>query len=360
MKIGLMAFSTNTGLGYQTREFYNNISCEKILIVDISDLNNIPTDHSWVKSYEDFRVTDGIPTNEDCEWLVDGVDIVFVCETPLNYHLFEYAEKKGVKTVLQYNYEFLDYLQRPELPKPTVLAAPSNWNTLFIENKKFAPVINWPVPVENTIPFRKIDKVETIIHIIGRPAAKDRNGTLSFLKMAKIFGKRFKYEIYIQPPKDHRAITHFEAVQSELLILEAELWPNLKIIADTPLKEDMYKNGDVLVLPRRYGGLCLPMWEALSAGMPVIMPNISPNNSILPKSWLCEAQINGTLKTRAELSLYDVFIDNPPATNHLVSVVEWMCLNIKSENLKARKIAENMSWKIQKDIYLERFKKLCE
>lgn len=356
MKIGLMAFSTNTGLGYQTLDFYNNIKPDKVLLVDLKQFNGVETHH---ERYYQPRVCEGIPSNEDCEWLVDGMDVVFVCETPLNYYLFEYANRRAVKTVLQYNYEFLDYLQKPNLPKPSILAAPSSWNTHIVESKKIAPIINWPVPVNNEIPFRKIDEVKTLTHIIGRPAAKDRNGTLCFLEMAKKFGKRFKYEVFLQPPKDYRAVMHYEAVQNKLVEVEAELWPNLKIIADTPFKEDMYKNGDILVLPRRYGGLCLPMWEALSAGMPVIMPNVSPNNSILPENWLCEAKINGTLQTRTELVLYDTFIDNPPATNHLISVIEWMVYNIETENKKAREIAENMSWDVQKPIYLERFKEIC-
>jgi hypothetical protein len=41
------------------------------------------------------------------DWLSDDVDLIFVCETPLNYCLFEKAEAKGVPVVLQYNYEFL-------------------------------------------------------------------------------------------------------------------------------------------------------------------------------------------------------------------------------------------------------------
>jgi hypothetical protein len=41
---------------------------------------------------------------------------------------------------------------------------------------------------------------------------------------------------------------------------------------------DQYKDGDVLVIPRKYGGLCLPMQEALAHGIPVIMPDIEPND----------------------------------------------------------------------------------
>lgn len=41
---------------------------------------------------------------------------------------------------------------------------------------------------------------------------------------------------------------------------------------------DLYALGDVLVLPRRYGWLSLPMYEAAAAGMPVITTDVWPQN----------------------------------------------------------------------------------
>ena len=43
----------------------------------------------------------------------------------------------------------------------------------------------------------------------------------------------------------------------------------------------LYAGFDPLILPRRYGGLCLPMNEALRSGLPVIMFNVSPSDAIL-------------------------------------------------------------------------------
>ena len=69
------------------------------------------------------------------EWLTNDVAVVFVCETPLNYHLYHAAKQKGVATFQQYNYEFLDYFRNPDWHKPTVLAAPTLWNIDIV--KKF-------------------------------------------------------------------------------------------------------------------------------------------------------------------------------------------------------------------------------
>lgn len=351
MKIGLLACSSQTGLGYQTRDFYNNIKCDKVLIYDISKLNKMPTDHTWAFQP---RVCEGIPSNDDCEWLVDGMDIVFVCETPLNYHLFEYANKKGVKVVQQYNYEFLDYFKNPNLPKPTVLASPSKWGLDVVKSKEWAEVVYWPVPVDTSkIKYRSHEKCETLIHILGRPAAYDRNGTLVFLDLVKKLGKKFKYKLYAQLPEDQKSLLAFESIRAKLKEVHAEN-ENLTVVYNCPENTRMYEEGDILIMPRRYGGLCLPMWEALASGMPVIMTDISPNNTILPENWLCEADIMGTFHTTSEIKIYNASLQD------LIEKVDYIADNISEESKEAKKIADNMQWNIQKDAYMRRFKDLLK
>ncbi len=45
---------------------------------------------------------------------------------------------------------------------------------------------------------------------------------------------------------------------------------------------DLYADADVLVLPRRYGGLCLPAQEATASGLALIMSDAEPQRSIWP------------------------------------------------------------------------------
>jgi glycosyltransferase involved in cell wall biosynthesis len=53
--------------------------------------------------------------------------------------------------------------------------------------------------------------------------------------------------------------------------------------SDPDDRAGLYEGLDALILPHRYGGLCLPMNEALTSGLPVIMSNMSPNDAILPQ-----------------------------------------------------------------------------
>lgn len=350
MKIGLLAYSTNTGLGYQTWEFYKHMNPDKVLLVDLSQFNKMPTNH---ERFPNSKICEGIPKKSDCEWLVNGMDLVFVCETPLNYYLFEYASKMGVKTIQQYNYEFLDYFRDSTLPKPTLLASPSFWGLERVKKLNLARTEYLPVPVDITnIEFREIEEVKTFIHIIGRPTACDRNGTLQFLEAIKLLGKKYKYKIYLQTPTEERSIFHFKLVKEKLEETKNILEDNLEIITNCENNLDMYKEGEILVLPRKYGGLCLPMWESLASGVPVIMTDISPNYTNLPKNWLVESELSGTLRTQTEILLYEAKIVN------LVARMLIVAQDIKKANKIARKIAENISWKTQKLKYLELFKNL--
>jgi hypothetical protein len=54
--------------------------------------------------------------------------------------------------------------------------------------------------------------------------------------------------------------------------------------------------------------LCLPMNEALTSGLPVIMSNVSPNDAILPQEWLVPGAFNGGLTSRVPIQYFNANI----------------------------------------------------
>lgn len=344
MRIGLLAYSTDTGLGNQTLEFYKHMKPAKTMVVDLTKFNNMETHHD---RFPDAHIVKGIPSCNDMAWLASNVDLIFVCETPLNYCLFEKAEAAGIKTVLQYNYEFLDYLQRPDLAKPSVLAAPTIWNKKRVESLNIAPVIDLFVPVnDERIRPREITECRTISHVAGKQAIHDRNGTITFIQAALKCGGKFKFRIYAQSLDD---ATHRQIEKAKQTI-------DLELIENLENYEDIYAEGDVLVLPRKYGGLCLPMQEALAAGMPVIMPDIEPNNARLPKQWLVPAKKTGSFMARTNIDIYET---DP---NHLAFA---MCQFGESEYMKwsnkeAIELGKAISWKRQTQVYNQMFEMIAQ
>lgn len=293
MKLGLLAYSTNTGLGIQTYNFYKYMKPFRTMLVDISRLNHVETHHERYPGV--FMITRGIPTNEEIDRFLDGLDVVFVVETPLNYYLFERAEQLGIKTVLQYNWEFLDYLQDPSKPKPTLFAAPSTWHfeELPYENKRLLPV---PVDRE-VLKFRKIKEFKHFLHIAGRPAVHDRNGTTDTLfAFHMLQEKDVTLTVRIQDKEDAKIFRDQFKNDERIFIDDSDLlnyW-------------EAYDGFDALIIPRKYGGLCLPMQEALACGMPVIMTDVSPNNDVLPSEWLVQADRTGEFMTRSMIDIHTV------------------------------------------------------
>lgn len=359
MRIGLLAYATDTGLGRQTFEFQKQMRPEKTLVVDLSALNKVEVHLARYDIAKHLRVTKASHTvsnlisEEDIQWLTDDVDVLFVCETPLNYRLFEVAKSKGVATVLQYNSEFLDYFQNAELPAPTVLAAPSWWMKPKVKALNIAPVIDWPVPVnEGQIPFRKITSATTFVHVVGRAAVHDRNGTMSFLMAAGRLKDRhpgLKYKLYIQSLGEEYAwlMQNINNIKSEI---------DLEVFEDVPDHQDMYAMGDVLVMPRKFGGLCLPMQEALSAGMPVIMTDIEPNRQWLPKEWLVPAFKKTEFEARTTIEVFEAddlcLADKMAQFATTQGFMEW-------SNLEAKRLGEALSWKNMVSLYDELLEMTC-
>lgn len=270
-RIGLLVYATDTGLGNQTRLLYRLLNTQRTMLVDISNLNHLPLHEEWYRY--DVR-TNGYPTRADVDRFLVGLDVVIICETPLNYYLFERAKQLGIATVQMYNYEFLDYPKQPHLPRPTLFAAPTPWH---IEDvcKLGTTTVELPMPIDDIIKPRTIERAQHFFHVAGRPATNDRNGTLAFIKAARIAARSIRglaFTLYCQAPtKEIRAALQGSPV---------------RLIEHVNDPVEMYTQGDVMVLPRRYGGLCLPLNEAIAHGVPVLMPDVSPNNQWLPEDWL--------------------------------------------------------------------------
>lgn len=335
MRIGAILRCDNTGLGIQSKEFFDHIPC-KPFVIDSSLLGNSPvlTPHPeryGVKPYQ-LRKGESIPERE-IQNFIRSLDLLFAIETPYNYRFISACREKGIKTVLQLNYEFLEFPSN--LPQPDLLAAPSLWNyDLIPERKMFLPV-----PV-NTAKFNPARAERTFIHIAGRPAIHDRNGTQTLINALRYIRQEMTVIIRTPEPIRHLRVN-----------------PKVKLIIDTNNRLNYWDayTGGVLVMPRKYGGLCLPINEALGAEMPVIAPNISPNNLWLPKEWLTEARMSIKLKARQTVNIYE------PDARRLAYKMDEFCnpeFYDKASD-KARELKKQISWETLLPLYTKTFQDLC-
>ena len=295
LKLGIIARCDNTGLGNQTRELVNMLKPERVMAINSLSFSKNKQYPDWYKDY-DCHYVRGFPKSLEIESFIKGLDIILSCETFYNKDFISIARRRGIKTVLQYNYEFLDNLQRPELELPDVLLSPSYW-ALEAITETFggrAKVLYLPPPTSPE-PFAGVRSKNTnkdhkkMLHIAGKAAHLDRNGTRSIIEMLNHSTAEYKMIIRTQSKldlntKDSRLSIEFDNVEN---------------------RQDMYSEFDAMILPRRYAGLCLPMNEALMSGLPVFMTDISPNNKVLPGEWLVRATKTTEFKARTMIDVYE-------------------------------------------------------
>jgi hypothetical protein len=296
MRIGIIVRCDNTGLGNQTYELTQMLNPHKIMIIDFTSYNSNQQNFEWYAE-RDYTICRGFPTDEEMNNFLDGIDVLLSCETFYNDNTPTLARAKGVKTYLQYNYELFGNLRSPEAPLADFLISPSPWMIDRVE-KKFshqAPVLHLPPPTRPEIFERALEvnlskNHKRILHIAGKAAAYDRNGTNSVIEMMKYSKADFELVIKSQTPISSKGLDPRITVELD----------NVKN------RQDMYAGFDGMVLPRRYAGLSLPMNEALLSGLPVFMTDISPNNIILPKEWLTVSEEVQAMRLATTVICYNV------------------------------------------------------
>jgi len=341
MKLGIIARCDNTGLGNQTRELVKMLNPSKILLINSQFFNNNKQNPDWYKDYDVYSTKKGMPTTKEIVFFLNDLDVVISCETFYHLDFVDLARKQGTKTILQYNYELFGNLTNPDWSLPDVLISPSLWNIEVVKEKfsSKCEVVHLPPPTDESL-FNKtkennlLKNHNRILHIGGKKAAKDRNGTDSIFEMIKYSKEDYELVIKSQTPLD--------------VICKD---PRVKIEIGNPNnREEMYDGFDAMILPRRYAGLCLPMNEALISALPVFMTDISPNNTILPKEWLTESRKIGLFRTKSMVDIYNV------APDKLAGVVDKYIRSNNKKEVKEKALSiglKNFSVNNLKQKYLD-------
>ncbi len=323
MRLGLVARADNGGLGIQTWALYRHLRPARTLVVDIEHLTGY---RNHFERYPGAMISRGEPTLDTIRRFVEGLDVVLTCETPYNYALFSHCRAVGVRTVLQYNFEFLEYFANPQLPRPDLFLAPSLWHfdRVPFANKRFLPV---PVDRER-LPFRHRTRARRFLHIAGHETIHDRNGTALVLEALRHV--EAPVEVLLRAQRRHG----FEVPPTRARVTVAN--------EDVPLHWDLYGDeDDVLLLPRRFGGLSLQLDEALSRGMPAIMTDVSPQSGFLPGEWLVPAVSSFRFMAKTQI---ECFSCDPAALARRIDAFARDPALVSRASLAADALAERIAW----------------
>ena len=279
MKIGLIArCEVARGLAVQSRNFYDNMPVDRVLLVK----HPHPRCEIAPEWYRDATPVawdinnHTIEQNVARQWM-EGLDVVFTVETTYDWRFSDWARAAGVRTVIQGNPEFVRHM-RPEgadLPHPTEWWWPTSWRR---EELPPGPVVPVPMPNVANVAADPHEGPLKILHVVGKRAHLDRNGTDIFLQSLRSSTQPMEVTIHAfdggvgdVPRRKHLT---YRVVDK----MVTDLW-------------SMYADQHLLVMPRKYGGLCLPALEAAASGLAVMMTDCSPNYELAslfigPRRWL--------------------------------------------------------------------------
>jgi len=263
VKIGLIARSEHArGLAIQSKGFYDNMPVDRVLLVKMPRPDCRLAD-DWYPGATVVNSLPGHTLNETLvrDWL-DGLDVVFSAETPYDWRLPGWARQMGVRTVIQGNPEFTRHglAGYDDLEPPDEWWWPTHWRLDKVPAGRVMPV---PMPHRDPAPHPG-DEGLRVYHVVGQRAFADRNGTDVVMRSLSLLRGKIDVTLYALDasipapgPTRVRVRIHNEGMDDR--------WA-------------MHAGQHLLVLPRRYGGLCLPALEAAACGVAVLMSACSPND----------------------------------------------------------------------------------
>lgn len=263
-RIGLVARCDDGGLGTMTAEFYRHMRPEYTIVLNLEHAGRGNCHHD---RYEPKLGQTVVWTNGGCPgcasltseavWrMLRRVDVVYTAETTYGPELLQLAKVAGVPVVLHAMPELYDY-RWPD--RPEFVWVPTDWHRAEMP----ADTVEVPVPVAlDRFEPRMRRRARTFLHLTS-PAMEDRNGTQIVLNALPRLQQPCRVVITGEPRRTPPLPSH----------VELEWRPEPVFNYWEQYTDDI----DVMLLPRRYAGLSLPVQEAAACGIPTVMSDVSPN-----------------------------------------------------------------------------------
>jgi len=339
VKLGVIARCEARGLGNQTWEVCRHLQPARVLLIDPGRDDRFDR---CPERYADWDTTTApwiggrLDENTIRGWL-DGLDVVYTAETPYDVRLPGWCEDAGVGLVLHAN---------PEFVSPTAAKIRATWWSATPWRLQHLPagtrVVPMPVP---EAPYKAEPGARVrFLHTAGWPALEDRNGTEIVVEAAQ----RMTAECDVIIRGQHRSILGYHVPKGRPARLVVEC-------GSVPDYWDLYRDADVLVMPRRFGGLCLPVIEAMAVGLPVVMSDCSPNE-IWPGPRVTAHAFRTVATPAGRIPLHDTDPDELAATLDKIATAPGLAADLRQEAIEW---AATHSWAALRDSWLEELQRAC-
>lgn len=332
MKIASLVFSTEQGLGYLARDFYDNGLIDIPIVVYHPHRENHP---EW---FDEGLVTVRPASKATIRSRLRKADVVLFFETPFDWSLIGWCREQGIKTVLMVMHECTP----KTLPaRPDLILSPS-----ALDHREFPGGEYIPVPVPRSITWRQRTVVNTFVHNAGHGGLNGRNGTQQVLEailLADCFkGTSGNANIIIRCQDQH--ILNGSPFRGDL-------GGRVRWEIGGTKREDLYADGDVFLFPEGFNGLSLPLQEAYASGMLIMAGARFPMTEWLPTTPLIKVDHY----TRDQVGpAYREFDHAQYSPQEIATTMDmWYGKNIEQYSVLGRGWAEANSWDVLKPKYLE-------
>lgn len=262
MRLGVVVRSDCRGLAYLTQDFARHMPADSLLVVHTPNPRfpsvPLPDDLALIpQTHVDWSAVD-FTGKEWLDWL-DGLDVVYTAETPYDWTFYEECRKRKVRSVCHVMPEFDKFTGANERFRPDHVWVPTWWRNELVDGARIVPV---PVPAAPRPRLR--EKAETFVFVRGSNARPDRAGWLSVLWLMRHGPRDIRWIVYQQENGD---MTRPDW---------ARTLPHVELRGAVKDRWELYDEADVLVAPRRFGGLSLPVLEATACCLPSVTLSTDP------------------------------------------------------------------------------------
>ena len=338
MKVGMVCYATEQGLGYLAKSFYDAGVVDEVLIFAYP--NNRKKNHTeWYP--EGTPMVSVRPfVGREASAFISCVDVVLFFESPFDWKFPERCRIAGVKTVMIPMYEWW-----PTHPthKFDAMISPSLLDKDYFPESTFVPI-----PVDGQY-WKQRYYAKRFIHNGGGIGSREHKGTRQFLEATKLVKSNAEMVVRAQ---DRRALA---SIYQD--VFKTDKRPDNLTVESGSVPYEQLWDGDVLVAPEKYNGLSLPLQEAYAAGMLVMTTNRYPVNTWLPTRPLIP--VYETHKVQVHNGYLEIDESTVRPEDIAAGIDGWYGGNIVEESLKGRIWAEENSWDVLKPVYLKELERVC-
>jgi glycosyltransferase involved in cell wall biosynthesis len=269
MKIGLFGFNTAQGLGYVNRDIAKHLGIDRWIIPKHSRFPMLPT----IDSVDNFVVSKKTISEQTARQWLGGLDALLFVETAKSLeYMPRLCRVMGIKTVCVPMVEWLrtdqDWTRYVDLWLAPTAFSYSQLLTLRVRGQvKYCP---WPIDT-GAFEFRQRQRCERFVYAHGNGGPHDRKGGTIVAEAARL-APEIPLIVYSQVQDGYLSGVNRDVD-----------WPaTVEFRGSTATPADLYRDGDVFVMPSRFDGLGLQLYECQAAGMPLIATDGPPMSEANP------------------------------------------------------------------------------